>query len=317
MEVLQAVRFGDGRLLVLAVGVARFRAVRELQAVPYCRADVELLLDAEEAQRWEGLALQAADGAARGLGGGDGGQPELAALMRAVPAAARQAAAAHSLAWLEYELSEARQSGGGDGGGDAPAVIDGSRPGEAQLMGRRLAAIAGNEVMELPFYEPLALAAAAPPPPREAGDDDGQSGGGGASLALQDALAALRPALRRAEAAACTLATSAAAAAVERHLALPGAGPAAGGAPEPPAAGGGGGPQLADPARLNSAAERGVPWQGPDDVLEPEGEAGPGQRSIAPHSRRFCCPPLALPPLTCLRDHSLHCTLLLQCMLPL
>ncbi len=58
MEVLQACRLGDGRLVVLAVGVCRLRVVSETQALPYSRADVELLPDAEEREAMEPLALQ-------------------------------------------------------------------------------------------------------------------------------------------------------------------------------------------------------------------------------------------------------------------
>ena len=47
-------------------------------------------------------------------------------------------------AWWEYELADARLEGGG-----GEAVIDGARPEEAQRMGRRLAAIAGNEVLQV------------------------------------------------------------------------------------------------------------------------------------------------------------------------
>lgn len=58
MEVLQACRLGDGRLVVLAVGVCRLRVARETQALPYSRADVELLPDGEEREAMEPLALQ-------------------------------------------------------------------------------------------------------------------------------------------------------------------------------------------------------------------------------------------------------------------
>lgn len=58
MEVLQACRLGDGRLVVLAVGVCRLRVLRETQGLPYSRADAEVLLDAEEQAAMEPLALQ-------------------------------------------------------------------------------------------------------------------------------------------------------------------------------------------------------------------------------------------------------------------
>ena len=109
MEVLQAVRLADGRLILLAVGLCRFRvAGAATQEVPYSRADVALLCDAEEQQQFEALALQALESVCGGLEGsgasssgsgseGDGGgEVPLTALMAAVPAAAQEAAAAYS-----------------------------------------------------------------------------------------------------------------------------------------------------------------------------------------------------------------------------
>ena len=108
MEVLQAVRLADGRLIVLAVGLCRFRvAGATTQEVPYSRADVALLCDAEEQQQFEALALQALEsvrgglevsGASSGSSSGGEGRAEvpLTALMAAVPAAAQAAAAAYS-----------------------------------------------------------------------------------------------------------------------------------------------------------------------------------------------------------------------------
>lgn len=150
MEVLQAVRFADGRLLILAMGVGRFVVRRQTQELPYSRADVQLLVDGEEQQVFEGLAMQALESVRGGLPGGD---VPLPTLMAAVPAAARAAAAAYSQSWVEYELSDARQEGG-DG---QAAIVDGTRPEEAQRMGRRLAAIAGNEVLQVREGQPAGL----------------------------------------------------------------------------------------------------------------------------------------------------------------
>lgn len=72
------------------MGVGRFAARRCTQALPYCRADVELLVDPEEQAAFEPLALQALDSAA-----GSQAELPLPALMAAVPAAARAAAAAY------------------------------------------------------------------------------------------------------------------------------------------------------------------------------------------------------------------------------
>ena len=105
MEVLQAVRLADGRLIVLAVGLCRFRvAGATTQEVPYSRADVALLCDAEEQQQFEAQALESVrgglevSGASSGSSSGGEGRAEvpLTALMAAVPAAAQAAAAAYS-----------------------------------------------------------------------------------------------------------------------------------------------------------------------------------------------------------------------------
>ena len=275
MEVLQAVRFSDGRLLILAVGVGRFRAVRETQEVPYCRATVELLLDAEEQQQFEGLALQAVESVRGGLdaggGGAGGGEIPLTALMAAVPSAAREAAAVYCQAWLDYELSEARVEGA-----EGPAVIDGSRSGDAQVLGRRLAAIAGNEIMELPFFQALSSAAqeaaagdaAAAAAAAGAAGNDASSGSGSGSGVLQQALATQRAVLRQTEAAAYMLATSAAARCVARHLVQHPDGAGSAGAAAAASA-----PRSAPPA-LNTASERGIATQAPEEVLEAEGGVG-------------------------------------------
>lgn len=255
MEVLQAVRFADGRLLVLGVGVGRFRVARPTQSLPYWRADVELLADTEETQHFEGLAVQALDSVRGGLAGG--GALPLGEAMAAVPAAARGAAAAWAAAWAEYELSDARQELG-----DSSGVIDGTLPEQAQRMGRRLAAIGGNEVLAAPFWDALANAAQAASAPGmqallESGDDAGSI--------LQAALDAQRPVLRQTEASAYAQATSAAAAAVEQQLQQPGG------------EGGGGGAAAAQAAaaagRLNTVAERGLELQPPAEIL---GDGGRG-----------------------------------------
>lgn len=60
MEVTRAARLRDGKLLVLATAVARFRVVRARRELPYSRADVELLADAEELLAREAMARDAA-----------------------------------------------------------------------------------------------------------------------------------------------------------------------------------------------------------------------------------------------------------------
>lgn len=244
---------------------------RPLQTVPYSRADVELLIDAEEQQAFEGLALQALESVA---GGGAGADVPLSALMSAVPAAARAAAAAYNSAWVDYELSDARQDGGTGGTGGVP-VLDGSDPREAQKMGRRLASIAGNEVLQLPFYEALLSAAQAAAAP---GMADLLASGEDASSVLQAAVDAQRPVLRQTEAAAWALATSAAARAIGQQLQRL---QASGGSGGDSSGGSGGGPG-ADTAGaaaatgpcLNTASERGVETQSPAEVLGEGGRSG-------------------------------------------
>lgn len=252
------------------------------QSSPYWRADVELLIDSEEQREFEQLALQALESVQAGLepggsgsgstggsgkaaaggstsGGSSAGIP-LAALMTAVPVAARAAAAASSAAWVDYELADAREECATGEEHGLPAVIDGSKPAEAQRMGRRLAAIAGNEVLPMPFYEQLlgaAQAAAAP------GIRDVLPTSTEPATILQSAVDAQRPVLRQTAAAAYALATSAAAREIER---LTGSGGGSGDS------GGGGGGLSAEAAtvaaaRLNTAAERGVEVESATEVL--------------------------------------------------
>ncbi|KAI3437687.1 hypothetical protein D9Q98_000136 [Chlorella vulgaris] len=255
MEVAEAVRFGDGRLLILAVGIARFRVLRPTQDVPYSRADVELLLDAEEQQSFEQLAVQALDSVRGGLEG----EVPMSTLMAAVLDAAQAAAAAYGAAWVEYELSDMRAECG-----EEPRVIDGSRTEQAQLMGRRLAAIAGNEVMQLPFWDVLASTAQAAGQPTAgpgALADQGPAAAAGTVRLLEEAAAHLRPRLRRMEAEAQVLATRAAVSRVAHHLDLrqPKEGEEEAAVPPPP-----------PPSRpvLNTTSERGIAWQAPDEVLD-------------------------------------------------
>ncbi|KAL4451643.1 hypothetical protein ABPG75_007305 [Micractinium tetrahymenae] len=305
MEVLQACRLGDGRLVVLAVGVCRLRVARETLGMPYSRADVELLLDAEEQQAMEPLALQALESVQGRLGhsGSDDGDSSssssssealsLASLMQAVPAAAQEAAAAYSQCWVDYELSDARPEEDASAG-----VIDGTRPGDAQVLGRRLAQLGGNEVLALPFFDAVtsavradalaaAMDAAAAEEPACGGGGAGSSGGSSSSgsgssgaeagsststgSALKAALLAQRPVLRQTDAAAYAQATSAAASSILRQLQLQTS--SSGGAELGQVAAAGRAAAGAPPA-LNTAAERGVELQAPADVLEADALTG-------------------------------------------
>jgi hypothetical protein len=261
---------------------------------------VELLLDAEEQQAFEGLALQALESVCDGLEdshpsddtGSDSSSPAagpaevpLAALMAAVPAAAREAASAWSLAWADYELSDARRQADG-----APAVIDGSKAEEAQALGRRLAALAGNEVLPLPFHAAIDEAAAAGSTPVER--DGGVAGSPDSSESSpagcwQAAVAGQRPALRRTEAAAYALASSAAVRFLDLQVAHwqvgepgrsdGGSGPGSSGDSMAAAAAGMWPPlaqALTPPPRLNTVHDRGVDVQAAEEILEADGRLG-------------------------------------------
>ncbi len=60
MEIQRLVQLRDGRLLIIARGVARIRAVRECHNLPYSRADCVLYTDEEERTLWQDDAVATA-----------------------------------------------------------------------------------------------------------------------------------------------------------------------------------------------------------------------------------------------------------------
>lgn len=173
-------------------------------------------------------------------------------------------------------------------------LIDGSRGEDAALLGRRLASIAGAEVLELPFFDALAAAERGESPEASAGAAQGaamDAGYGGTAVrepapaaaaerrdssskparVLQAALDGLRPSLRRAEADGYALATSAAARCVDRQLGqlLPGpsAGPNSSGRASAEAAAAAA--AAAAPLVLNTTSDRGLASSSPEEFLEP------------------------------------------------
>jgi Lon protease-like protein len=186
MEIVQAVRFPDGRLLVLAVGLGRFKVARPLQTVPYSRADVALLPDVEEAQAGEAAA-------AAGLASLRG-DVSTSSAMAAAAAAARHAAAAGAEVWWGWEQSESRVL-------DRAAAIDGEDEAKAMEFGRRLVSIAEKEVVALPFYctEDGGGGGGVPGEPTSAGGDAERRWRDGG--ALRDATLAAEAAAERAAAA--------------------------------------------------------------------------------------------------------------------
>ncbi|KAK9839519.1 hypothetical protein WJX81_006943 [Elliptochloris bilobata] len=127
LEVVGAMRAGDGRLLLLMAGVARFRVVRERQSTPYSRADVvvrerqstpysraDVVIwpDEEEVDGWRGPALAAVDAAASA-------PPMMTALMYAADRAAGAASVAAAQVWQDYELADLRAQAASEGGCEA------------------------------------------------------------------------------------------------------------------------------------------------------------------------------------------------------
>lgn len=151
MEVVQAVRFPDGRLLILAAGLGRFKVVNALQTVPHSRADVMVLPDTEELTAAEDAAMKALDSLS-------GGELAVMRAMRASEAAAQHAAVTAAKIWWDYELVHCRVH-------DRLAVIDsGDDETAAMQFGRRLVNIGSNEVVELPWAEQSGFGSQLHPP---------------------------------------------------------------------------------------------------------------------------------------------------------
>jgi Lon protease-like protein len=128
MEIIQAVRFPDGRLLILAAGVGRFKVLNTLQTVPASRADVMLLPDEEELESVSENATKSLEQLTKSK------HYELSVMkaMHAVDAAAQHAAANAAKSWWEYELMHCRVH-------EKLAVIDSSDNETAAMQfGRRL-----------------------------------------------------------------------------------------------------------------------------------------------------------------------------------
>ena len=257
MEILQAVRFPDGRLLVLAAGLGRFRVARVLQTLPCSIADVALLPDEEEAEQQEAQAAQALAAAAAG-GEGQGQDLPVAAAMQLVGAAAQVAAAAAAGVWHQYELADARVV-------SPLGVVDGEAEPDRQAFGLRLRDIANNEFLSLPYWTPGAV-----------GDASGASSP--ASSISSAATGRSREEASRDLADAALAAREAAAAAAEALVQAAG-GRLAPGTPGNSMLGGAGAWASCSIARINSTVERGIPWQ-PPSVAAPDGE----ERDVAGRS---------------------------------
>ena len=138
MEVIQAVRFPDGRLLILAAGLGRFKVINGLQSVPHSRADVMLLPDAEELSAAEDAAMKALESLSEN-------ELAVARAMKATEAATQHAATTAAAYWWNYELVHCRVH-------ERLAVIDsGDDETAAMQFGRRLVNIGNNEVIEMPW----------------------------------------------------------------------------------------------------------------------------------------------------------------------
>ena len=88
MRLREVRRVGDGRLAVHAEAVGRFRVLRGTQASPYSKADVALLVDAEETAEWMSAVEPMHNSTAARL------------------AAARAAATASAAVWARHEAAE-------------------------------------------------------------------------------------------------------------------------------------------------------------------------------------------------------------------
>jgi hypothetical protein len=113
------------------------QAVFARQLVPHSRADVELLLDAEEGQQHEAAALEQLHGKLA-----EGSALEAMALL---PAAGRQAAAAAARVWCDWELEAARVLD--------EAIISATDEEQAQMFGRKLLLASNNDVLLLPAWQ--------------------------------------------------------------------------------------------------------------------------------------------------------------------
>ena len=106
MEIQRLVQLADGRLIVIARGVARLRVVAETQALPFARADCELLPDMEEVARWNDAALAAAADAVADPDTGDAAAAvAVGRVAHDIQAAAAAAAAASLRVWCCWEVA--------------------------------------------------------------------------------------------------------------------------------------------------------------------------------------------------------------------
>ena len=88
MRIREVRRLDSGRLAIVSEALVRFRVLRGTQALPYSRADIEMLPDAEETTAWLGPV------------------EAMYASPRLRIAAARSAAAASAAVWAAHEASE-------------------------------------------------------------------------------------------------------------------------------------------------------------------------------------------------------------------
>eukprot|EP00775_Hariotina_reticulata_P008771 gene8771-8950_t len=137
--VTRCVRLRDGKFLVLATGVARFKVVRCIQELPFSIADVELYEDVELLETFQQPALTAVMQTAPDDWG-------LSELMAAASTAARDACAASSWSWLRsYELKVAAQQEW-----PGPGPREGESDLETYLLVQELAEHGVAEVLPLP-----------------------------------------------------------------------------------------------------------------------------------------------------------------------
>lgn len=141
MEILQVVKFSDGRLLILAVGLDRFQVIKPRQAIPYSRADVMILPDEEEIMEFHNLdQLSEWEERIYQENFNDGTH-----VFDVGAVAWHSAACAASLIWSEYAVSASVVN-------EKHAVIDKHDDEEAAMaFGQRLIRLGGNEIVTMPY----------------------------------------------------------------------------------------------------------------------------------------------------------------------
>lgn len=104
MEIISALRLGDGRLMILAYGVGRIQVEGLTQSVPFSKGRCRLLPDKEETVAAESLAVHVVGDAPTGA--------SLMSVMAATVSATDAAAVASAQVWQDWEVAAVLQHAG-------------------------------------------------------------------------------------------------------------------------------------------------------------------------------------------------------------